>query len=936
MKHLRHLLPLALLLVTLLLAVCVSAADSDYLTSENNDGTLTITGYAGSDNDLVIPAEIDGKKVTTIGYGAFDCFQHKDQEQSVYLNITSIVVSEGITNFERLPFGRLPVLKRIKLPQSLQYDGTTNTFTACFSLTEIVVADGNPTIVSVDNVLYSADMHTIYVYPRGNTNESYTIPEGVTTIGAYAFFGNSHLKQISLPESLTKMDSGAFGRATQLETLYIPKNVSEIEINALYCCENIRSYTVDANNLWYTADDTGTLFTKDMTQLLHIPTFYDSYTVPDTVTSIRSGAFASSFRTLKNIYLPASLTEILPEGTFLLCNKLTDIYFAGTAAQWQAIAGNVNDALDNVNVHYGEESGSDVASGICGDSATWVLDAEGTLTISGTGEMTDYATDCTPWNKYTYSPVPDSFLIQKIVVENGITSIGSCAFSHCISLSSVSLPDTLLSIGEHAFSACYALVDICLPTSLISIGSWAFSSCKSFSNVTVPKNVTVIGDNVFVGCEKLAVINVSSDNTQFSDINGILYKNQNKVPTQLICCPAGTNLEEVVIPNTISAISASAFRECSRLKSITMSSTVSKIESFTFMNCTALESIQLDDTISIIDIGAFSGCSHLKEIHLPASLEYIGVSVFEGCTGLTNISISESNQYFTIDSVGALYNTNTAHSSNKFSFAFHPTLIKFPAQNNTDSYSVKQGTEVIGEFAFEGCSNLTEIILPDSIVNIERSAFKDCVHIQSMKIPKSLETIGNSVFYGCSNISIIDLQGAFSEIPSQLFMNCSKLTYVSIPETVTTIGYSAFQGCSSLTSIHIPQAVHTIERNVFENCCLLSSIYFYGDAPDIGYHTFSQTSPDLTLYYISGKSGWTSPTWNGYNTATFVPETTTVPGDLDGNGTVDYFDVSALYAAYLSEEVDAEIMDINGDGVVDYFDVARLYAAFRGTISLGN
>ena len=99
----------------------------------------------------------------------------------------------------------------------------------------------------------------------------------------------------------------------------------------------------------------------------------------------------------------------------------------------------------------------------------------------------------------------------------------------------------------------------------------------------------------------------------------------------------------------------------------------------------------------------------------------------------------------------------------------------------------------------------------------------------------------------------------------------------------------------------------------------------------------SQTSPDLTLYYISGKSGWTSPTWNGYNTATFVPESKpTVPGDIDGNGTVDYFDVSALYAAYLSEEVDAEIMDINGDGVVDYFDVARLYAAFRGTISLGN
>ena len=934
--HLRHLLPLALLLVTLLLAVCVSAADSDYLFTENADGTLTITGYAGSDTDLVIPAEIDGKKVTTIGYGAFDYWLHKDQDASIYKNIQTITVSEGITTFELYAFSCLPGLTRIEIPKTAVSIETSQFLSDCFKLREILVDPDNPAYRTIDNVLFTAGCDTLITYPLGKTDTSYVIPEGVEILTSGAFNCNRVLSSLTLPESLTTIYNMALGNMN-LTSLTIPANVSKISSSAFLGSKALSELTIDAANPYYANDAAGAVYTADMTELVCLPALSgSSYTCVDTTLALWDFAL-SNMQSLTTLHLPAGITTPLTASTFSFCDNLTDIYYGGTMSHWQSIAGNVNDALDNVNVHYGEESGSDVASGICGDSATWVLDAEGTLTISGTGEMTDYATDCTPWNKYTYSPVPDSFLIQKIVVENGITSIGSCAFSHCISLSSVSLPDTLLSIGEHAFSACYALVDICLPTSLISIGSWAFSSCKSFSNVTVPKNVTVIGDNVFVGCEKLAVINVSSDNTQFSDINGILYKNQNKVPTQLICCPAGTNLEEVVIPNTISAISASAFRECSRLKSITMSSTVSKIESFTFMNCTALESIQLDDTISIIDIGAFSGCSHLKEIHLPASLEYIGVSVFEGCTGLTNISISESNQYFTIDSVGALYNTNTAHSSNKFSFAFHPTLIKFPAQNNTDSYSVKQGTEVIGEFAFEGCSNLTEIILPDSIVNIERSAFKDCVHIQSMKIPKSLETIGNSVFYGCSNISIIDLQGAFSEIPSQLFMNCSKLTYVSIPETVTTIGYSAFQGCSSLTSIHIPQAVHTIERNVFENCCLLSSIYFYSDAPDIGYHTFSQTSPDLTLYYISGKSGWTSPTWNGYNTATFVPESKpTVPGDIDGNGTVDYFDVSALYAAYLSEEVDAEIMDINNDGVVDYFDVARLYAAFRGTISLGN
>ena len=168
------------------------------------------------------------------------------------------------------------------------------------------------------------------------------------------------------------------------------------------------------------------------------------------------------------------------------------------------------------------------------------------------------------------------------------------------------------------------------------------------------------------------------------------------------------------------------------------------------------------------------------------------------------------------------------------------------------------------------------------------------------------------------------------------FAYCRKLAEIKLPQNLQVLNGLAF-GCTSLTRVDIPASVASLGDSVFYLCDKLTSIYFYGDAPSTLDTTFSQTSPDLTLYYISGKSGWTSPTWNGYNTATFVPESKpTVPGDLDGNGVLDYFDVSALYAAYLSEEVDAEIMDINGDGVVDYFDVARLYAAFRGTVSLGN
>lgn len=92
---------------------------ADYLTSENNDGTLTITGYAGSDTDLVIPAEIDGKKVTTIGAAAFDRWYHTDQDTSIYENIQTITVSEGITTFEVYAFSCMPGLIRIEIPKTV-------------------------------------------------------------------------------------------------------------------------------------------------------------------------------------------------------------------------------------------------------------------------------------------------------------------------------------------------------------------------------------------------------------------------------------------------------------------------------------------------------------------------------------------------------------------------------------------------------------------------------------------------------------------------------------------------------------------------------------------------------------------------------------------------------------------------------------------------
>ena len=122
------------------------------------------------------------------------------------------------------------------------------------------------------------------------------------------------------------------------------------------------------------------------------------------------------------------------------------------------------------------------------DNLTWTLDADGTLTISGTGAMKNYDYDS------NQSPVYNNSDVKKIVIEDGVTSIGDYAFRGCSSLTSITLPDSVTSIGDCAFVFCVGLSSITLPDSVTSIGDSAFKNCSSLTSITIPDSVTSIGD----------------------------------------------------------------------------------------------------------------------------------------------------------------------------------------------------------------------------------------------------------------------------------------------------------------------------------------------------------------------------------------------------------------------------------------------------------
>lgn len=299
----------------------------------------------------------------------------------------------------------------------------------------------------------------------------------------------------------------------------------------------------------------------------------------------------------------------------------------------------------------GSQAAERPTSGKYGD-LTWTYDeANGTLTISGKGEMPDADTSAEmPWNNY-------SKYISKVVIEKGVTSIGKYAFSHLSELSNLIIPDSVTAIGEWAFAWCSSLASITIPGTVNTISSGllngcsnlsevaiqngvkyiesgAFSGCTKLAHISIPASVIRIGSSynasydVFTGCSNLTEITVDSQNTEYTSQNGALFT---KEKDTLLFCPQGKTV--FTIPNGVSSIELSALRNCAKLTTVTIPDSINNIEFEAFFGCVSLTDVTIPEGVAFLS-RTFFGCSSLKTIHLPASLTYIGSDVFYSCPSL--------------------------------------------------------------------------------------------------------------------------------------------------------------------------------------------------------------------------------------------------------------------------------------------------------------
>ena len=339
------------------------------------------------------------------------------------------------------------------------------------------------------------------------------------------------------------------------------------------------------------------------------------------------------------------------------------------------------------------------------------------------------------------------------------------------------------------------------------IGDHAFSHCIGLTSVTIPNSVTEIGLQPFFGCLNLTDIIVDPENSSYCSIDGVLYDKEVSV---LIKCPEGKK-GDLNIPSSVTTIGDYAFYYCERLKSVTTPNSVTTIGQWAFAYCTGLTSITIPYSITTIGDNVFYYCEGLKSVTIPNSVKTIGQWAFAYCTGLTSVTIPYS--VTTIGNSAFLACSNLTDiivdSENPSYCSIDGILYDKEASVLINCPGKKEG----------------EPTIPGSVTVIGSNAFSFCAGLTSVTIPSSVKTIGNEAFSACTGLALVTIPNSVTIIGDYAFLSCTGLTSVTIPGSATTIGNGAFLGCTGLTSVTIPNSVTTIGIGTFAYCTKLATIY---------------------------------------------------------------------------------------------------------------
>ena len=651
-------------------------------------------------------------------------------------NLTKVNIPDDVTRIGNYAFAGCSSLSTITIPYSVTEFGDS-IFSGCNNMKTF-----KGKYASNDGRCLVKNREIVAFAPAELT--SYSIPEGVTSIGNGAFLNCSSLTSITIPEGVTSIGDNAFEYCSSLTSITIPEGVTSIESGAFYGCSSLSSTTIP----------------EGVTSIGHSAfsgcSSLTSIIIPEGVTSIESGAFYGC-SSLSSITIPEGVTSI-GIGAFSGCSNLTSITIPKSVT-----------------------SIGDSAFAYC-SSLTSITIPEGVTSIG-------------------YSAFSGCSSLTSITIPESVTSIGWYAFSSCSSLTSITIPEGVTSIKYGAFSDCSSLTSITIPEGVTSIDNDAFNGCTNLKSLTTTnkfhdyfrcfesydfEEITIEyadqGSSIieYFPVEKitgliLAKNITSTDKYELSQMVNLKYLTIDTDHFQASWIDL-SSIEDIVIGPNVTRIDKDALAgfigkltlDCRQItpqityafdfKEVIIGNNVRNIYGHSFASWQNLESIVIEDGATGISNYAFNDCPNLAKF----SSKYA----------------SEDGRSLIID--GAIK-----------SFA--------PAQ--LSHYDIPDGTTEISEGVFSNCANLTSITIPEGVVSIGNEAFFNCSSLTSITIPEGVTSIKIGAFSGCTSLTSINIPSSVTSIDTKAFMSCANLTSITIPNSVTFIGKSAFNNCSGLANV---------------------------------------------------------------------------------------------------------------------------------------
>lgn len=705
------------------------------------------------------------------------------------IGLTDLYVSKSVTSIGEYAFYNCISLLSVEFESG----GTEElvigmyAFANATALTEVILPD---TLIHIPDYMFSnmprlinvtmgANVKTIGDYAFYKTGVVSFDFSGIESIGDYAF-ALTYLTAAEFSDSLEEIGDYAFN-ASKLTKLILPANLTSYGTNIYTSCTMATEIVIETG-----------------------------------VTAIPSSAF-SGCTNVKQLEIPSSVTTI-GMGAFSSCSALTSVTIPSSVT---SIGSNAFYSCSQATLTF-EENGTESLT--IGSNAFYNF-----------GRLTNGFTLALPAR--TVSLGNYAFTAAKITgsvtIPAAVTSLGESTFQSCTGITEVIFEDgdAPLEISGKFLYGATALTSVQLSDRVVSIGASAFYGCSQLQSITITENVTTIDTNVFTGCTSLTEFSVDEKNVNYALSQNVLYQLDATtdadgktvyVKTVLqIALPVASG--DIVLPNTVTTIYASAF---SGNKMIT---------SFTYEE-------GREEKLAI-GAQAFSGCTALKTVSLPA-LSSLESKAFYNCTSLTSLLLAEGGTEDSL-TIGE-YAFNGDPIETLTIPAYIKTIDKYAFYNCTSltslTFAENSRLKTISNYAFQGAT-ITSLVLPDSVTTISNYAFKGCTALTSVTLPANLSmnlTSGTynyfaQAFSGCSALESLAISeksedyavydnALYTKDMTRLIWVPFGITELIVPEGVTTIGSlvaaesnlsSLNSAASKLTSVTLPSTLTEIRTYAF-------------------------------------------------------------------------------------------------------------------------